>query len=348
MTSFGYIDVMTSKLFNDWLANKNFKGRVDLWLILAIALIVLLSMVCVIIRLIDQSDKHVDAVKKTKLEYIAIDDWAPTSAEGDVGIKRDLENNPNQTEGKYSQAQLTEHGMRMIGRMSQLKNLNLQDSSFKEEWLKHIERLPLVELNLSSAELTKSGLQHVAKISTLEKIHLQYLKLGEEDITALAPLQRLEEMNLKGAHITLGALKALRQFSKLKRLDLSYTNLTDAGCEILGQIPTLLVLNANNDHITATGFSKLTNLFYLCAEHCDLNDADLDAISGLPKLYSLDIGRTNVTGKELMLLAKTNLRYVNIVECPKITEADVNKFKRLMPRCHVSGLKEHNKSEDQD
>jgi len=308
----------------------------DLCLILAITVVMLLSTVYVVMHLVDQSDKHVDEVRKTKLQYDTIDYWAPTSSESELGIKRDLEKNPNRADGQYGELSLTENGMRMIGSMKHLKKLNLQNSSFKEDWLEYIERLPLTDLNLSSTDISKAGFERIAKIQSLEGLDLQYLRLGDEELLALRQLQHLSRLNLKGAHITNESLRLLADFPQLNDVDLGYTEVNDKGCVYLARIAKLKSIALDNDHVTAVGFSKFTHAHSIRCQHVNLTNSDLEALAKIPGIYDINVAFTPIDMKGLVILSKSNsLRAINASRCSNLTQADADRFSRLRPDCSI-------------
>lgn len=72
-------------------------GKSDVILIAVIAVVVMAAFLVALFQIVNQSEKHVENVKKTKVSYVEALQWHPEEDDCDVSIKADFDKNPDVT-----------------------------------------------------------------------------------------------------------------------------------------------------------------------------------------------------------------------------------------------------------
>jgi len=137
-------------------------------------------------------------------------------------------------------------------------------------------RMPHIELadRLRGAKnAPKDVLNHVTKLSGLKQLRLGFTDIANDDLAALAPLNRLTFVSLRNTKIHPGELEGLSGLS-IERLSLATTGLDDEGLRSLAKIRTLQDLDVAGTKVS---------------------DAGLKHLKSLPNLKSLVLSRTLVT-----------------------------------------------------
>lgn len=156
---------------------------------------------------------------------------------------------------------------------------------------------------------------------------LVFLNLGEDQLDApvlddqgaavLGGLTSLTGLSLRGVDLTAAGYAEIAKLSGLTTLDLAEAPIDDAGMAALGALPALDMLTITSNTVlgqdgysviggmktlrtlnmewTAAGgklaaFSGLESLTTLSAPGANLTDADIAALAGLTKLYSVNVG----------------------------------------------------------
>ncbi len=125
-------------------------------------------------------------------------------------------------------------------------------------------------------------------------------------------------------------LKLLTQIKPLraKRLDLTACPITDSHLEDIKDLPfvALSLLGTNVRSISA--LKHMQTLQELRVGGDSINHDAMVVVSKLPKLESLDLSDTPITGADLLLLKDLSaLRYLNISGCRKLTGSDITRLK---------------------
>jgi len=127
----------------------------------------------------------------------------------------------------------SEH-LKPIGKLSNLKRLNLHATEIDDDGLAHLAELKLTYLRISATNVKGPGFAHLAEMVTLEELILEYLKDLQDD-----------------------GLAHLGKLINLTRLDVSETRLAGA---TIGSFPSLVYLKARSTPLTdeALGRSMAT------------------------------------------------------------------------------------------
>ncbi len=164
----------------------------------------------------------------------------------------------------------------VIGRMQQLRALNLKKTGFEpvkltNEGLSHLSGLTQLEvLNLSGNSVTDDGLRHLQPLSLLRELDLSRLPLTDAGLTTLASLKKLEDLNLlfsegfAGPIVTDAGMTSLANLGALKRLNLVGASITDRSLDDLSQMRTLRRLTLIDTQISEQGILQLRRLLPEC------------------------------------------------------------------------------------
>lgn len=308
-------------------------GRLDLWIMAAIAIVLVAGTIFVSLRLLDQSERHVEAVKEMKVRENVDNAWAPQTATCDTMIKRDLEEHPNRTEAKYSNIQISETSMTYIGKMSRLRMLSLSGCTVKDQWLKYLEPLQLEQIDLGDCDITDDAMQELVKIKTLRAVQLNgCTKIGDRGLEIITQLP-LTELYVSKSKVTNGGVKFLTACKSLQRLDVSTTKITSSELPNLARM-NLLTLDLSDLQLHAkdlAAFRNAPNLYSFNLTRCGIKDEGLKALSGA-NLHKINLQGNPVTAKGLTFLYSCpRLKVVRLENCRKITPLDLEKLRKAKP-----------------
>lgn len=192
--------------------------------------------------------------------------------------------------------------------------------------MKHITLL--FELDLHESEVEDKDLAELARLK-----HLASLNIADTEVTAkgLAQSGLLNNLKILTAHELpdhpLPILEKLKEKNQIVSLDLKLVPLSPQELELIGS------------------FKGMT---YLKLSRCKLVDADIEKLSGLTKLESLDIGGNRITDKVEPTLAKfKKLTYLCLPERTVWSDSALNKLHAALPQAkicferNISGEKQH-------
>lgn len=316
-------------------------GRSDVVLMVVIGLLIAAAITFFILRIIGHSEEHVEKVKKTKIFYRENLSWRPDASLCEKRILEDLKTLPKRKRAKYGQITLTQKAMKYIGAMKSLKSLELNESKFEPEWLKHLANMQLQVLFLHGTPVNDRGLREVIKISKLEQLEIGDSEVTDEGLKLLANLNRLTVLDLELAkQVTNDGVKNISKMKQIENLNLSYTSVDQDCLDILVSLPRLKTLKFRGIPLDKVGISKLikmTNLRTLVLNSCNLDDDDLKRISKFRNLKALDLSENPFTDKGLLYIGGLKrLRILALKDCANITEKGVRAIEKELPRTRIN------------
>jgi hypothetical protein len=308
-------------------------GRIDLLVLLVITLLLLGALVFTTLQLIDQSEQHVKDVTRVKVENRPVNEFFPRANECDLQVKADAERDPNRVEIRYNSFNLTEEGFKQLGRMRKLQRLWLIDCDAKDEWLKHLEKLPLNLLIVEGTDLTSDCIDHVAKIKTLGTLGLARNPITDDNLEKLATMPILSNLNLGETDITSAGIKKISKVSGLETLSVMGTHTTGESLADIAQLPKLYVLDFGQiPKVTPKQIRYLKNLkrlWRINMRRCDLTDECLKEFIPFPGLGQLEIDANDFTDHGLMYLKDCRgLNLVRLQNCKGLTPAGVERLRK--------------------
>ncbi|HEX4145096.1 MAG TPA: M56 family metallopeptidase [Pirellulales bacterium] len=186
--------------------------------------------------------------------------------------------------GVYDEgAEITDEGLKTVGELTNLTNLDL-----------------------SGNKLSDAGLIHLQKLSRLEGLSLDNTGITEQGLKNLEPLQSLQRLRLYTGHnVTDVGAAYLAKLKSLRRLN-ENLKVTDAGLALLATLPKLETLDLIDSKLTAEGtrlIAGMKSLQWLHFQRCPIDDEQLAAFSDMPNLKWFDLSDTHVSGTGLKSLA---------------------------------------------
>jgi len=312
------------------------KGRMDLVLLVGIALAILAALIYTTLQLLDQSEQHVKEVRDTRVETSPVNTFYPKENECDEQAKADFEHDPNRTEARYNNFAFSEEAFKQFGRSKALTKLQLVDCDAKDKWLRHITKLPLTFLAIEGTDLTSDSLPYIAKIETLSTLGLARDPIKDENMEELLKLTKLTGLNISETDLTAIGIKTICKNQNLVTLSVMGCPTTGDSFEDIGKVSALTILDVGQiAHVTPKQLRNLQNLkrlYKLNMRRCDLTDDCLRELSQMTSIHELEIDSNIFTDSGLEhLKALKNLRTLRIHNCKNITPAGVATLQKALP-----------------
>ncbi len=316
-------------------------GRVDVLVvvILVIGIVVTVATVLIVNNMINQSEDHVKAVRKTKVGYSEAVHWSKDITEYERAIQADLRHRPKKMVLDYTQFDLSEKCLEWIGQMSWLKKLTIEQSNVKDEWLKHLEPLELSTLDLFATRITDAGTKHIGKIKSLTAVNLGATGVTDAGIDALLDLQKLRTLRLDATLVTDDGVGRLAKVKSLLDLNLSDTGIKGLCFEPLSASHSIRILDISGTNISTKGLEnlrKMSSVVALVLARCEIDDEDLKLVARLNQISELQLDRNPISDAGLRRLGTMkNLATLTLRDCPLITDGGVASLKKSLPHCTI-------------
>jgi len=157
----------------------------------------------------------------------------------------------------------------------------------------------LRRLDIDCREVTDAGLLQLKDSLGMKELHLYDSAVSGTAFRDLPWIVQIEQMSWRSVATDEGVC-ALGRCEKLTSLDLSKSVITDAALKSLSAHRSLQSVTLDGTAVTDQGLSHLAHLRgleVLQLYDCDaVTDSGIAYLSGLPKLRSLAVGGTQVTG----------------------------------------------------
>ena len=197
--------------------------------------------------------------------------------------------------------------MQQLGKLTQLRHLDIWAYRATDEWLRCLEGFADLEsLGLvDGAGFTDQGLQHLQRLSKLRSLNLDNCtNITNKGLAHLRGLTNLRFLNLCCTKTNDDGLVSLKDLSNLQTLILSNTKISDGGLAHLEGLSTLQCLDLESTRITDKGLVHLKRLIDLRSLNIDaqgITGDGLEHLKGLPQLRTLRLC-SNIQGENLPLL----------------------------------------------
>ena len=190
---------------------------------------------------------------------------------------------------------ITDEGMRLLGRCTRLRTLEVSGKTITDDGLAHWEELRhLRELHLNRTRITGAGLVHLQRMTELEVLDLSDSAITDAELANLNGLPNLRKLNLghylifEDGHFdeglrAIGILGGKPAPDKKPAKKPAKPQITDAGLKHLGGLTNLTELSLFGRPITDDGLARL---------------------AGLKRLRQLELGSTKVTKQGVAQLRK--------------------------------------------
>lgn len=191
-----------------------------------------------------------------------------------------------------SGAPIDDKGMKVIGQLPNLEDLNLSATRVTDEGFQYIQNLKtLKNLTLDYTVITDSGLQYLVGLDELSKLRFQRENgagLGDEAAKHLSRLPKLSDLTVDW-NLTSEGIAHLSNAPALKDLSLGHTT-TDEDLAEVAKMTALTEFSVQNCKITDAGIAHLTslvNLESILLHGTKATPACIDTIVSFPKLKRL-------------------------------------------------------------
>ena len=145
----------------------------------------------------------------------------------------------------YKYPTMNDAGMAAISKLTNLKELNLANTSINDAQFVHLNPLVKLEaLYLGSTGINGSGFSALKLNRPLRILHVNNTSFGQNGPQFIAPyINSLEELNIGQASINDAHLRGINKFSKLKHLNVSFNQLKDIGLANVRGMKSLEILD---------------------------------------------------------------------------------------------------------
>jgi hypothetical protein len=316
-----------------------------MWLLFGVTVLLLGAMIFTVLRLLKQSEEHVDSVKSIKIK-IDKANLRPDEGEADSALKKLIEEDPYRTGLDFQHWDLTKENMKSIGKLDTLTHLSLSDCTFKDSWLRYISHLPLTTLDLAGTVVTDDGMKYVAKIKTLKKLEIFDTGVSGKALEILQPLTpSLTFLSVNAASLSDSDMAQLSNFSNLTNLNMKGTSISVNGCESIAKLQNLQTIDFGRSRFSKAGLEKLASLPRLTdirLKGCSIDDDTASALFGFPGLIHIELNDNDLSDKTMDGLAKMqSLQSLGVRDNEKITASAVARFRKAKPNCSLtSGTKD--------
>jgi serine/threonine protein kinase len=197
---------------------------------------------------------------------------------------------------------------------SSLRSLGAYDLAVTDDDVAQLKRKTrLIALDLTGSGITDKSLDTILAMKQLEALVIGRTRIGAEGMMRLKELPNLRSLTLNDLHVTKDVVRNLAKLPQLQAIDLSNSSISDDGIAELKGMP----------------------IAYIDLHSTNIGDAALATLSEIPTLLFLDAGKTRVTGKGLLQLAKLpKLKTLGLFEIP-LTASERAALKEAMPNCAI-------------
>ncbi|MBX9692586.1 MAG: serine/threonine protein kinase [Cyanobacteria bacterium] len=248
---------------------------------------------------------------------------------------------------KMSSTHLNDEGMRTLGGLKHLKDLNLAHCvGITNEGLKSITNLKLWRLSLKDTPIDDQCLKTIARMT-----HLTHLDLSEcanitpTGLTYLSSSPKLRELRLGGKSTSVAMFEALNKVSQLQGVSIELLEDHDtlaSGLKALANLPNLTQVELAKLHTPddlGLLLRPLKNQFGLTLVNSELNSRGLQSLADADKLTRLTISQSNMSCEDLKALCKLNQVSnfsLNVEDgTPSELESSLQHLKASLPKSNI-------------
>jgi hypothetical protein len=225
---------------------------------------------------------------------------------------------------------ITDKALECIGKLVHLRMLNAQGcTGFSDKGLVHLTALKeLEQLDISDLiNVTDIGMTSVGALVTLKWLNLEScFQITNVGLREIRKLKKLTYLNIsKLENISNKSMKSVAHCVHLQFLYLSGCFLiTGRGLRKLPVLRHVKDLDLSHlEHMEDQAIIEITRIFpqleWLNLTNCSsLTDKSMEQLRKLHRLRILVLDKCNITAKGLLEIIHSDVRYINLVDCPKL------------------------------
>lgn len=267
--------------------------------------------------------------------------FAPRMNAIEKQIRSDLKNRKSMKSVSYGKMDLTEKCFVDIGKMKNLKNLDLSDSDFKSEWFDELESLPLYELNVFNTDFDDRGMEAISKIPGLTRLNAKYTNVTDAGLLFFKGHESLYELKLDFSKVTNVGAITIAAIPNLGQLEAVGTKIDGPGIAAISRLSNLTSLSLGGRFVSLKGsdirpLMNAKKLVSLEFDGFDADDAFMQELSGFRNIQSVSFVRIPMSEAGLMKLAPMkNLLHIKIDRCSTVTPAMIDNLRKRMKKCVI-------------
>lgn len=225
------------------------------------------------------------------------------------------------------------------GKATSLKLQNKTDISATD--LRYASELKdLKSFIIYSCPVGDEIVSHLMSLPKLEYVVLWNSAITDRAVKQLSAKSSVERLGIGGnSKITDAAMTSIKNMPQLTLLSLGYTPVSDEGLKSVAELTNLKFLGVAETKITDEGLmnlKSLTSLTQLNIFGNQITSSGLQHITHLKQLKILDIHKTSVNDMAIDHIAKLQaLTHLNAKET-KVTAAGAAKIRTAIPLCNVT------------
>lgn len=285
----------------------------------------------------------------------------------DIPAAIDLYNGNNPLKGKGGRNEIVnDDWLKRIAGIATLKKLDLANCAIRGEGLRHVGTLSgLRELNLTLTPVTDEHLQHLGGLSELRVLGLASSQCNGTGFVHLKSLKNLENVNFHFTPLNDAGLEAISQVPISGRLWFAHTKFTDAGAAHLSRLTQLkrcgigsadkgssgeavaalsklpledLALLDNQANATGIAHAaKIATLKRLDVSHAPtVKDDSLPHVAQMPNLEEFKLGGAQLSDDGLQALAASkSLKKLTLSGVKGLTPMGLERLRQARPEWKI-------------
>lgn len=230
-------------------------------------------------------------------------------------------------------------GLKHIGALPNLRELNLTLTPVKDDALKHLAGLTeLRSLGLASTQCNGTGFQYLKALKNLENVNFHFTPLNDEGLRAISQVPISGRLWFAHTRFTDEGAASLKNLTQLKRCGLGSTVKGSSGAAVaaLTKLPLedLALLDNQASPVGLTHAAQIATLRRLDVSHAPtVKDDSLGAVAQMPALEEFKLGSAQVTDAGLQLLAASkSLKKLSLSGLKGVTPAGIEKLRQAQPK----------------
>jgi eukaryotic-like serine/threonine-protein kinase len=217
-----------------------------------------------------------------------------------------------------NQKKITEEGLKSLLKMTELKNLDLNNTSVGNEGIRTLQQLPNLEiLGLRNSKMTDEGFAEMKTLKRLWVLHIGRTKITDTGLKHLSEISTLREFDVRDTQVTPKGIEAFIKANPGCRVFNDHGIIDPQTEKELNRNAATWVLSVGGKVVIQTegkeqgiidskllpsGAIEVKEIFL--GSIPQLTDKELESFKGLASMRSLNVTKTNVSKEAITALAE--------------------------------------------